>query len=92
MAKRLSVQTTELTTLAAELNRLDARREKVIGRIQALVAALTADSVGGAAGRRRPVRGVRPRRRGGRPKGFKVSAVTRAKLRAAWKRRKAAPE
>ena len=30
------------------------------------------------------------RRRGGRPKGFRMSAATKAKLRAAWKRRKAA--
>ncbi|MFO7303067.1 MAG: hypothetical protein DIU54_011685 [Acidobacteriota bacterium] len=29
------------------------------------------------------------RRRGGRPKGMKLSEETRAKLRAAWKRRKA---
>jgi hypothetical protein len=32
----------------------------------------------------------RRRRRGGRPKGFKVSAATKAKLRAAWKRRREA--
>jgi hypothetical protein len=31
-----------------------------------------------------------PRNKGGRPKGHKVSAVTKAKLRAAWKRRRAA--
>lgn len=30
------------------------------------------------------------RRRGGRPKGFKMSEATKQKLRAAWKRRKAA--
>ncbi len=30
------------------------------------------------------------RRRGGRPKGFKMSEATKRKLRAAWKRRKAA--
>jgi ElaB/YqjD/DUF883 family membrane-anchored ribosome-binding protein len=29
-------------------------------------------------------------RKGGRPKGYKMSAATKAKLRAAWKRRKAA--
>jgi hypothetical protein len=28
--------------------------------------------------------------KGGRPKGYKMSAATKAKLRAAWKRRKAA--
>jgi hypothetical protein len=31
-----------------------------------------------------------PARKGGRPKGMKMSEETRAKLRAAWKRRKAA--
>lgn len=30
--------------------------------------------------------------KGGRPKGYKMSAATKAKLRAAWKRRKAAQE
>jgi hypothetical protein len=30
------------------------------------------------------------RRKGGRPKGFKMSEATKRKLRAAWKRRKAA--
>lgn len=30
------------------------------------------------------------RRKGGRPKGYKTTAATRRKLRAAWKRRKAA--
>ena len=30
------------------------------------------------------------RKKGGRPKGYKMSAATKAKLRAAWKRRKAA--
>lgn len=34
--------------------------------------------------------GRAPKNRGGRPKGYKMSAATRAKLRAAWKRRKAA--
>lgn len=31
---------------------------------------------------------VRARGRGGRPKGYRASAATRAKLREAWKRRK----
>jgi hypothetical protein len=33
---------------------------------------------------------AKPARKGGRPKGMKMSEETRAKLRAAWKRRKAA--
>ena len=31
-----------------------------------------------------------PRNKGGRPKGYKTSAATKAKLRAAWKRRQSA--
>ena len=91
MAKRHSSHTTELTTLAAELNRLNARRETIMRRIQALVATMVAEAPGVAPQARRSARGVRRRRRrrGGRPKGFKVSSATKAKLRAAWKRRKA---
>jgi hypothetical protein len=92
MAKRLSVQTTELTTLAAELNRLDARRETVVRRIQELITSMVGTAPGGTLNGGRPTRGARRRRRGGRPKGFKVSAATKAKLRAAWKKRKAAAE
>jgi len=33
---------------------------------------------------------ARAKGKGGRPKGYKMSAATKAKLRAAWKRRKAA--
>ena len=90
MPKRFSPHTTELTTLAAELNRLNARRDTIVRRIQALVAAMVADPADIAPPARRSKRGVRRRRRGGRPKGFTVSAATKAKLRAAWKRRKGA--
>jgi hypothetical protein len=92
MAKRTQSLATELTTLAAELNRLNARRDAVMRRIQALVATMVGEAPGGAPRDRRSARGVRRRRRGGRPKGFKVSAATRAKLRAAWKRRRAAAD
>jgi hypothetical protein len=91
MPKRSSSLTTELTTLAAELNDLNARRQVVTQRISKLVAALVNQDdlrPRRQPGARRAVRVVR-RRKGGRPKGFKVSAATRAKLRAAWKRRKA---
>jgi hypothetical protein len=37
-----------------------------------------------------PSIGERPVRKGGRPKGMKMSEETKAKLRAAWKKRKAA--
>jgi hypothetical protein len=36
------------------------------------------------------VTSARAKGKGGRPRGYKMSAATKAKLRAAWKRRKAA--
>jgi hypothetical protein len=89
MLQRLSAQTRHLTRLAADLNRLDAKRDVLLRKIQATIASLVGNGTPPAV---RPARGVRRRRRGGRPKGFKVSAATRAKLRAAWKRRRAAEE
>ena len=94
MPKRPSSLTHELTALAAELNDLNLRRQVVTHRIGKLVAALVNEDALSPETRRRSEsrRLKRPgrvrRRRGGRPKGFKVSAATRAKLRAAWKRRK----
>jgi hypothetical protein len=87
MATRLASHTTELTTLAAELNRLNARRDEIARRMQTLIASLVGDDTAPAV---RSARGVRRVPRGGRPKGFKVSAATKAKLRAAWKRRRQA--
>jgi hypothetical protein len=67
----------EISTLEARLSTLRAARA----------------ALGGGAGRRGRQTGAmtlpEPKRIGRRP-GFKVSAATRAKLRAAWKRRKAA--
>ena len=61
--------------------------------IAVLEARLSALRVARAALASKVVRGI-PRRRSsgrvGRAPGFKVSAATKAKLRAAWKRRKAA--
>jgi hypothetical protein len=88
MAQRLSTQTNTLTRLAAELNRLDAKRDVLLNRIQATIASLVGNGTSPAV---RSARGAQQRRRrGGRPKGFKVSAATRAKLRAAWKKRRQA--
>jgi hypothetical protein len=94
MSKHPSALTTELTTLAAELNDLNARRQVVTQRISKLVAALVGEDdlkPRRRPGARRKARVVRLRK-GGRPKGFTVSAATKAKLRAAWKKRKAAAE
>jgi hypothetical protein len=82
MPKHLSSQPTELSRLATELNRLDAKRDTLIRRIQATIATIVGNgAVQAASPALRPARGMR--RRGGRPKGFKVSAATKAKLRAA---------
>ncbi len=79
--------TTRLHAWHAERQQIAAEIRQLIGRANALL-----EELGGTA----PSRAQRPprsaKRRGGRPKGFKVSPATRAKLRAVWKRRKAEQE
>ncbi len=70
---RLHTWHTERTQIAAEIQR-------VIDRARALLREVSDRPT---AARRQVVA-----RKGGRPKGFKVSAATRAKLRAAWTRRR----
>jgi hypothetical protein len=95
MARRRSRRNSRLETagaavgrtlgrLAAQWAALDRQRTDVGVKISRLVKSMTGTSLPDAfpAGT--------PRRRGGRPKGFKTTAATRRKLRAAWKRRKAA--
>lgn len=60
--------------------------ERLAGLARGLVAELQGTGIGSAATAAASGRS----RRGGRPKGMKVSEATKAKLRAAWKRRKAA--
>jgi len=85
MAKRAD----SISSLALRLQKLDTQREQAARQLQQALA----DIVGTPAprsSRTRRVGGRRRRRGGGRPKGFKVSAATKAKLKAAWKKRKAA--
>lgn len=74
--------------LAARWAALDRQRTELAAELSRLAKTM----VGGSS----PLRGGSTlikemgRRRGGRPKGFKMSEATKRKLRAAWKRRKAA--
>ena len=93
-SRRLTLATeidTALTQVTTRLHAWHAERQQIAAEIQHLIdrAHALLEELGGRA----PSRPQRPRRptkgRGGRPKGFTVSGATRAKLRAAWKRRKA---
>lgn len=91
MTKRTRQPEAELIVAARELDQLNVRRRVLIERIGTLVRAIAGQDVPVERGARIRRQVSRTRRgRGGRPKGFRVSAATRAKLRAAWKRRKAA--
>jgi hypothetical protein len=73
--------------LAARLDRWKADRASIAADIQQLLKSAQGllDDVGESA----TVGFKTGRGKGGRPKGYKMSAATKAKLRAAWKRRKA---
>jgi hypothetical protein len=77
VAARLAAWQKQRAILAAEIQALATRVQALVGD------AAEATGRGFAAARAASSRG-------GRPKGYKVSPATRAKLRAAWKRRKAA--
>jgi len=81
-------KTTSLLSLVQQLNALDAARQALLAQIRAATNALS----GGApeAAVTVSVAGVPARRRGGRRKGFKMSAEARAKISAAAKKRWAA--
>jgi hypothetical protein len=91
MAKRRRALDSPLGSLVRQLERLDSKRRVVVDNIRQATEQMLGGlgpvprGRGGAA----RVTGAR-RRKGGRPKGYKVSATTRAKLRTAWKRRKTA--
>lgn len=100
---RTIVQTAE--TIGSTLGRLAAKVDAWRGQRQQITDELT-DLISSAQKmlrevRREPHSGriaslgeiahtVKRRQKGGRPRGYKMSAATKAKLRAAWKRRKAA--
>lgn len=90
MAKKLTPENigTALGQLANRIDHWKRQREELITEGERLA--------GVALGFVRDLRGAgtppaqRPARKGGRPRGMKMSEETKAKLRAAWKRRKAA--
>jgi hypothetical protein len=77
VAARLAAWQKQRAVLAAEIQELAKRAQALVGD------AAEATGRGFATARAASSKG-------GRPKGYKVSPATRAKLRAAWKRRKAA--
>jgi hypothetical protein len=85
MARRQGISS--LAGLERQLAALDSQRHTIIGQIKSALERLT----GGFAA---PMAGLGLATRngsgGGRRKGYRVSAATRAKMRAAWARRKAA--
>jgi hypothetical protein len=76
LAARLSAWKDERATLAADIQVLAQKAQAML------------DDVGTAAGRG-VAAATKAANKGGRPKGYKMSEATKAKLRAAWKRRKA---
>jgi len=80
-----------LGKLDARLKALKAQRNAIASEIQAVMDAAKAmlgDLAGGDA--KAPAAPRTRNRKGGRPKGFKVSDETKRKLRAAWERRRRA--
>jgi hypothetical protein len=77
-----------LGQVAAQLNKWKQQRADITAEVQQLLThgrQLLADL-----GHESPETAAARARRGGRPRGYKTSPATRAKLRAAWARRKAA--
>jgi hypothetical protein len=73
LAKRFEELTRRHAELGAELQRVTQAAPWTLAGIGAEAGELAASVTG--------------KRKGGRPEGYKVSAATRAKLKAAWKRR-----
>ena len=95
--RSLSNRQTEFgTTLRHAADRLDSwkrDRESIASMLDAVISAarqMRAELGSGAAPTGAARIDVGLKRKGGRPKGYKTTPATRAKLRAAWKRRKAA--
>lgn len=79
-----------LGRVASKLDRWKRERAEIAAEIQRLMqsAQTMLGDLGDDAGR--GVSSATTSRKGGRPKGYKMSEATKRKLRAAWKRRKAA--
>ena len=95
MAKRLTPENIG-AALGQFANRIDAwkrQRDELITegeRLAGVALEFVRDLRGTAAPAASAASAATPVRKGGRPKGMKMSEETRAKLREAWKRRKAA--
>jgi hypothetical protein len=90
MAKRGE---SSLSVLVRRLERIDSQRREIVDSIRQATEQLLSGETPMPSKHRgsgRTTVGRRRKRKGGRPKGYKMSAATRAKLRAAWRRRKAA--
>jgi hypothetical protein len=74
--------------VAARLDAWKKERDAIAGDVRRMVT--SAQSMLSDLGETARAASERVVRRGGRQRGYKASAATRAKLRAAWKRRKAA--
>jgi hypothetical protein len=82
-------KTTSLLALVQQLNSLDAQRQALLAQIRAATNALSGGAPDAAAAVSAAA-GAPAKRRGGRRKGFKMSAEARAKISAAAKKRWAA--
>jgi hypothetical protein len=76
LANRFAELTRHRAELGAELQRISQAAQRMLADIGSEATQVVASVTG--------------KRKGGRPKGYKVSPATRAKLKAAWKRRQAA--
>jgi hypothetical protein len=81
-----------LGLVAAKLDRWKAQRTEIAADIQKVLQSAQAmmGDLGEAAGRGAGAFTGAASPKGGRPKGYKMSEATKRKLRAAWRRRKAA--
>lgn len=81
-----------LGRVAARFDAWKQQREEIAADIQKILHSAQGllGEIGVAGKRAAQFTYVAPKNKGGRPKGYKMSEATKRKLRAAWKRRKAA--
>ena len=75
--------------MAARVDAWNSQRAAISRDLEELIAHAQG-LLNGVRGQEAPRMSARAKGKGGRPKGYKMSSATKAKLRAAWKRRKAA--
>jgi hypothetical protein len=98
MAKRRTLPKTTadvaaaLGTLAKRVDTWKQQRNEIGSELRKLSAVIDGmlEDLGTGGGSASTASSTPSRRRGGRPRGYRASAATRAKLRAAWAKRKAA--